>query len=420
MSKIKRIAIITSGGDCQAMNATIRSVVLAAREYDIEVVGIMDGYYGMTYRRPGDYRVLRAEDVEDIISRGGTILNSARFDEFRDEKIIKIAAQNMKEEGIDALIIAGGDGSFRGGLDLLRLSGIPCIGIPCTIDNDITSTEYTLGFDSALRNSIELADSLRDTCNSHMRCNVIEVMGRNCGQIALRTAISVGASAVAVPESPEAFDPDSVIERMIKARIAGKRSFLLVFAEGAFDVKLTDADRKAALDSAVDAYQDGKISATDLAKIADSNYVASFGEQFLARLQRRSREVFADLYASTDNIHYKGQYIETKFARFAHTARGGSPTAYDRVTASQMGELSVRLIADGQFNRVVCVHDGQVTHMDMLEGIGVDSVYRKYRKTGVEDPAALAALTPLQRKLYDFRMKSNADLLRTVSSLSEI
>lgn len=420
MSEVRKVAIITSGGDCQAMNATVRSVVLAARNYNIEVVGIMDGYYGMTHKRPGDYRTLRASDVEDIISRGGTILNSARFDEFRDENVVKIAARNMKDEGIGALIVAGGDGSFRGGLDLLEHSGIPSIGIPCTIDNDITSTEYTLGFDTALRNTIEMADALRDTCNSHKRCNVIEVMGRNCGQIALHAAIATGATAVAVPEAPGAFDADRVIDRMIEARRGGKRSFLVFFAEGAVDTTLEETARKSALDDAIEKYRDGKIGELELARSASAAYVSSYGERFAARLEKRSREAFAEHYAKSNDIHFRGSYIETKFARFAHIARGGRPTTYDRVTASLMGQLAVDLIAAGEYNRVVCVQDGEVTHMDMVEGITVDSIYRKYRKSGVEDPAALASLTPLQRKLYDYRFRINSRLLDAVSELSEI
>jgi 6-phosphofructokinase 1 len=420
MSEVKRIAIITSGGDCQAMNATVRAVVLAARKYNIEVVGIMDGYYGMTHKRPGDYRVLRAEDVEDIISRGGTILNSARFDEFRQESVVRIAAKNMKDEGIGALVIAGGDGSFRGGLDLLKYSDIPCIGIPCTIDNDITSTEYTLGFDTALRNTIQMADALRDTCNSHKRCNVIEVMGRACGQIALLTAIAVGASAVAVPEAPDAFNVDKVIDKMIEARKRGKRSFLVVVAEGAVDTALTDEKKKSAVAAAVENYRAGKISESDLAMIADENYISSFGEQFRTILQRKSKEEFAKYYAETGDINFKGEYIETKFARFAHVARGGSPTVYDRLIASQMGELSVDLIASGTFNKCICVQDGVVTSMDMWDAINVDSLYRKYRKTGVEDAEAIAKLTPQQKKMYDFRFRSNERLLKTVAALSEI
>lgn len=420
MSKVKRIAVMTSGGDCQAMNATVRAVVLAARKYNIETVGIMDGFLGMTYRRPGDFRVLRAENVENIINRGGTILNSARFDEFRQESVVKTAAKNMQEEGIDALVIAGGDGSFRGGLDLLRHSNIPFIGIPSTIDNDITSTEYTLGFDSALRNTIEMADALRDTCNSHQRCNVIEVMGRNCGQIALMTALAVGASAVAIPEAPEAFDANRVIDKMIEARKRGKRSFLVIFAEGAFDTSLTDEARKAALDAAAENYINGKISGRDLAMIADENYISAYGEQFRTKLQRRSREEFARYYAETGDVCFKDEYIETKFARFAHVARGGSPTVYDRVTASRMGELAVDLIAANKANRCICVHDGRITSMDIWDAINVDSVYRKYRKTGVHDAEATAKLNPLQKKLYDNRVRLTEELIKSAAALSEI
>lgn len=420
MPKVKRIAVMTSGGDCQAMNSVVRAVVLAARKYNIETVGIMDGFYGMTYRRPGDFRVLRAEDVENIISRGGTILNSARFDEFRQESVIKTAAKNMKEEGIEALVVAGGDGSFRGGLDLLKYSNIPIIGIPSTIDNDITSTEYTLGFDTALRNTIEMADALRDTCNSHKHCNVIEVMGRNCGQIALMTAIAVGASGVAIPEAPEAFDVDRTIDRMIEARKRGKRSFLVVFAEGAVNTRLTDDEKKATLDAAAESYLADRISGRDLAMIADENYISAFGEQFRTRLQRRSREEFSKYYAETGDIHFKDEYIETKFARFAHVARGGSPTVYDRVTASRMGELAVDLIAAKRGNRCICVHDGRITSMDMWDAINVDSVYRRYRKTGVHDSEAIAKLSPLQKKLYDYRVKLNESLIRSAAALSEI
>ncbi len=420
MSARKKIAIITSGGDCQAMNAAIRSVVLAARKYDIEVVGIKDGFYGMTKKRPGDYRVLHAEDVENIINRGGTVLNSARFDDFRDDNVIKIAAKNMIDEGIEALVVAGGDGSFRGGLDLLKFSGIPCIGIPSTIDNDITSTEYTLGFDTALRNTINMVDALRDTCNSHKRCNVVEVMGRNCGQIALITAIAAGASGVAIPESPEAFNPDETIDRMIAARKAGKRSFIVVFAEGAINRAETEENKKSALAAAVEDYKSGKIGERELSAVANDNYVSSFGEQFRSLIERRSSEEFAKYYEQTGDPEFKGEIIETKFARFAHVARGGAPTAYDRLIASQMGELAIELIAQGADSSCVCVQDGQVVPMDMLEAIGVDKVYREYLKTHTEDPEALAKLTPQQRKMYDFRFKSNEKLLKAAATLAEI
>lgn len=421
MSKnIKKIAVITSGGDCQAMNAALRAVVLAARKYDIEVVGISDAYYGMTYKRPGDFRVLHAEDVENIIGIGGTVLNSARFEEFMDPEVVKRAAKNLDGEGIGALVIIGGDGSFRGGLDLLKHSDIPCIGIPATIDNDIVSTEYTLGFDTALRNTIDMCDALRDTCNSHKRCNVVEVMGRKSGQIALHTAIAVGASAVAIPELPGLFDADKTIDRMIEARKGGKRSFLVIFAEGAVDVSLDAAAKKSALDAAVADYQNGKLDGKALAKLAGYNYTYEYSEQFRVQLEKKSEAAVAEYFNETGNIDFKGESIETKFARFAHVARGGRPTCFDRVTASHMGEAAVDLIVAGKLNRVVCVHDARITSMDMKEAINVDSIYRKLRKSGVEDKEVLASLTKRQRKLYDYRLAVSESLFKTAAALSEV
>lgn len=422
MANVKKIGVITSGGDCQAMNAAVRAVVLAARKYNIEVVGIQNGYYGMTYHYPEDFRTLTAEDVENIIALGGTVLNSARFEEFvgNAENVAKKMGEHLAAEGIGALVIIGGDGSFRGGLDVHKYTGIPCIGIPATIDNDIVSTEYTLGFDTALRNTIDMCDALRDTCNSHKRCNVIEVMGRKAGQIALYAAIASGASAVAIPEEPGLFDAEATIDRMIEARKNGKRSFLVVFAEGAVNTSLTDADRSAALDAAVKDYEAGKIDAKKLTKLASYNFGAEYSEQFKIMLEAKSRAAFAKYYAETNNIDFKDEYIETKFARFAHVARGGRPTCYDRFVAGNMGEMAVKLIAEGKMNRVICVHDGAFTSMDMAEGINVDSFYRKFRKTGSYDKAAYAALTDLQKKLFEYRINISKKLIETAKSLSEI
>lgn len=422
MAKVKKIGVITSGGDCQAMNATVRSVVLSARKYNIEVVGIQNGYYGMTYHYPEDFRTLTAEDVENIIALGGTVLNSARFEEFVGdaENVAKKMGEHLAAQGIGALVIIGGDGSFRGGLDIHKYTGIPCIGIPATIDNDIVSTEYTLGFDTALRNTIDMCDALRDTCNSHKRCNVIEVMGRKAGQIALYAAIASGASAVAIPEEPGLFDPEATIDRMIEARKNGKRSFLVIFAEGAVNTSLTDADRAAALDAAVKDYEAGKLDAKKLTKLASYNFGAEYSEQFKIMLEAKSRAAFAKYYAETNNIDFKDEYIETKFARFAHVARGGRPTCYDRFVAGNMGEMAVKLIAEGSMNRVICVHDGAFTSMDMAEGINVDSFYRKFRKTGSYDKAAYAALTDLQKKLFEYRINVSKKLIETAKSLSEI
>ncbi len=421
-AQIKRIGVITSGGDCQAMNAAVRAVVLSARKYKIEVVGISDAYYGMTHNRPGDFRVLHAADVENIISLGGTVLNSARFAEFGDdpEYYAKLMGKNLEAHGIGALVAIGGDGSFRGSLDIHKYTGIPCIGIPATIDNDIVSTEYTLGFDTALRNTIEMCDALRDTCNSHKRCDVVEVMGRKAGQIALHTAIAVGASAVAIPEAPALFDEEKVIDAMIRARHDGKRSFLVIFAEGAVNTELTDTARKASLDAAVADYTAGKIDGKALTKVAFNGYKAEYSEQFVATLESRSRKAFEKYYAEEGNIDFKGEFIETKFARFAHVARGGRPTCFDRVVAGYMGENAVRLIAEGKLNRVVCVHNGRIADMDMTEAISVDSFYRKFRKSGVLDTAALKAMTPEQKKMFDFRLKVSDSLLATAKSLSEV
>ena len=420
--QIRRIAVITSGGDCQAMNAAIRAVVLSARKYNIEVVGVQGGYYGIYYHPDTAIRPLNADAVENIISRGGTILDSARFEEFKNdfEGISKAIANNLRAAGVDALVVIGGDGSFRGGLDVMGYGGIPCVGIPATIDNDIVSSEYTLGFDTALRNTIGVCDSLRDTCNSHKRCNVVEVMGRNAGQIALHAAIAVGASAVSIPEDPDLFNEADVIDRMIEARRNGKRSFLVVFAEGAENLGLTAEDKKAALDAAVKDYADGKIDQKALTKAVFYNGKAEYSEQFVDALQSKSKEAFKKYYAETGNIDFKDEYIETKFMRCAHMSRGGSPTCFDRVVAGHMGELAVKLLSEGQFNRTVCVHDGRLTHMDMREAITVDSFYRKFRKNGSYDQEKYDQLTDLQKKLFEFRLNVSRRLMETAASLSEV
>lgn len=422
MAEVKKIAVITSGGDCQAMNAAVRAVVLSARKYNIEVMGVQGGYYGIYYHPDTALRPLNAEAVENIISRGGTILDSARFEDFKTdfEGISKAIANNLRSAGIDALVVIGGDGSFRGGLDVMGYGGIPCVGIPATIDNDIVSSEYTLGFDTALRNTIEVCDKLRDTCNSHKRCNIVEVMGRNAGQIALHAAIAVGASAVAIPEDPDLFNEAEVIDRMIEARRCGKRSFLVVFAEGAENLALSAEAKKAALDAAVKDYAEGKIDQKALTKAAFYNCKAEYSEQFVDALQSKSKEAFKKYYAETGNIDFKDEYIETKFMRCAHMSRGGSPTSFDRVVAGHMGEAAVRLLAEGKFNRTVCVHDGRLTDMDMREAISVDSFYRKFRKNGSYDQAKYDELTDLQKKLFAFRLNVSRRLMETAASLSEV
>ena len=194
----------------------------------------------------------------------------------------------------------------------------------------------------------------------------------------------------------------------------------VIFAEGAVNTAFTAEAKKAALDAAVANYTVGNIDGKALAKVAFNDYKAEYSEQFVSALESRSRAAFENYYAEEGNIDFKGEFIETKFARFAHVARGGRPTCFDRVVAGHMGEDAVRLIAEGKLNRVVCVHDGRIADMDMIEAISVDSFYRKLRKTGVMDQAVFNALTPEQKKMFDFRMKVSESLMATAKSLSEI
>ena len=229
------------------------------------------------------------------------------------------AVATCKEHGIDAVIALGGDGTFRGATDLTN-NGIPSIGIPCTIDNDITATEYTIGFDTAMNTVLQLVDSLRETCESHSRCNIVEVMGRDCGLIALYAGISAGAVVIAIPEVP--FDEDFAIEKLKSASANGKRGLIGVFAEG-----------------------------------LSKNYDHSYSESFVKRLN-----------TETD--------IETKFARLGHVVRGGSPTLRDRLTATQMGAAAVSCLLEGKSNVVMCVQRGRITAVDINYALVLDKMYK--------------------------------------------
>ncbi len=432
----KKIAIITSGGDSQSMNAAVRSVVLSAKAMGIEAVGINEGYYGMTHMREDDFIDLDMYKVNNIISKGGTILNSARFPEFKEKENVIKAAENLRRAGIDGLIAIGGDGSFRGAADLLNLGGIPCIGIPATIDNDITATDYSLGFDTAMNETMKMADCLRDTCNSHKRCNIIETMGRGAGYIALYTGIAVGATAVIIPEKMDGFDRDALISRMIEARKNGVRSFLIMVSEGVLcdrdDAKkfieqlnafmsenkdvcfdeITDQDDK-------DTVKAKKAAATKLAKQFHLTFNGAYGEQLQAEIEKRSKEAFKEIYKETGNEDFNGEYIETKFARFAHIVRGGSPTLRDRLIASQMGEMAVKELADGKSNRVICVNNGQLKSIDFNDAMLVDKLYRAYN-AGHPDQAKVDAMTDEQKEIYYRRISEMNDLYALANTLSEI
>ena len=224
---VKTIGVLTSGGDAPGMNAAIRSVVRAALKEDIRVLGVMRGYNGLIN---GDMVEMNMRSVSDIIQRGGTVLYTARCKEFREMAGVLKAKATCEKVGMDGLVVIGGDGSFRGAGDLTSV-GIPCVGIPGTIDNDIACTEYTIGYDTAM----EMVDKLRDTAQSHDRCSVVEVMGRRAGYIALNTGISCGATYICVPEI--GLEMDRIIEKIEAARKLGKKHFIIMVAEGVGHVK---------------------------------------------------------------------------------------------------------------------------------------------------------------------------------------
>ena len=224
---MKRIGVLTSGGDAPGMNAAVRAVVRTACENDMEVVGIRRGYSGLI---SGDLYQMNIRSVSDIIHRGGTILYSARCLEFKEEPGLQKAIKTCRDNNIDGIVVIGGDGSFRGARDL-SLRGIPCIGVPGTIDNDIACTDYTIGYDTCLNTIMDMVDRVRDTTESHDRCSVIEVMGRRAGFLALNAGIAVGATTILVPEFDYDIERD-VIDRMRRTQKTGKQHFIIVVAEG--------------------------------------------------------------------------------------------------------------------------------------------------------------------------------------------
>ena len=340
MAKFRKIGILTSGGDAPGMNAAIRAVARKALDEDVEVVGVLGGYSGLI---KDNIVPLTPRTVSNIIARGGTMLYSDRCPEFKTEEGMRRAIETCQRHGIDALVAMGGDGTFRGATDLTN-RGIPTIGIPCTIDNDITATDYTIGFDSAMNTTVEMIDCLRDTCESHKRCNVVEVMGRDCGQIALQTAIASGAFSAIVPEIP--IDEEELLQRMKALSRAGKRSFVVVISEG-----VTTADGQ------------------------------KYGEVLAKKIE-----------AATG--------IETRFARFAHVVRGGSPTLRDRFTATKMGVRAVELLLEGKSNVVICEVSGRIVDVDINYALIADRMYKNKLQQGdldafgakeIADMRALAA-----------------------------
>jgi 6-phosphofructokinase 1 len=303
----KKIGVLTSGGDAPGMNAAVRAVTRAALSKGMEVVGIQRGYVGLLNR---EFEEMTARSVSGIIQRGGTCLYTARCPEFRNMDGVLKGKAACEELGLEGLVVIGGDGSFRGAGDLSSV-GIPCVGIPGTIDNDIQCTEYTIGYDTAMNTAVEMIDKLRDTTQSHDRCSVVEVMGRKAGFIAVNVAIAVGAEAVITLERP--YDLDAIAAKMVKTKNekGGKHHFIIVVAEG--------------------------VGQTE-------------------NISRTLQEMTG---------------IESRVTVLGHVQRGGSPTLRDRVIATEMGYHAVELLEQGIGNRIVGLKDGKVYDIDLQEGLAM-------------------------------------------------
>ena len=306
----KKIGVLTSGGDAPGMNAAVRAVVRSGINKGLRVFGVYRGYNGLLN---GEIKEMNLRSVSEIIGNGGTMLYTARSEEFKKKEAQLRAAEFCRSNDISGVVVIGGDGSFQGARALTE-AGINCIGVPGTIDNDIACSEYTVGYDTAMNTALEMVDRIRDTAQSHDRCSIVEVMGRRCGDIALQTGIATGATAILVPEIEFNIERD-VIARIVNTQKTGKKHFIIVVAEGV-----------------------GKVN--DLAK-----YI----EQRLG--------------------------IEARATVLGHVQRGGSPTLRDRVVASEMGYRAVELLAQDIGNRVVVMRDGKITDLDITEALQMERVF---------------------------------------------
>jgi 6-phosphofructokinase 1 len=302
---MKTIAVLTSGGDAPGMNAAIRAVVRTAIDKGLRVMGVKRGYSGLIN---GELFEMKKGDVSDILQRGGTILRTARCAEFLTEEGRKKAAGVLKVFGVDGLVVIGGNGSFMGAQKLSKL-GVSTVGIPGTIDNDLSYTEYTLGFDTTLNTVLDAINKLKDTSTSHERVSIVEVMGRDCGDIALYSAIAGGAESVLIPE--KGFDFDELCKTVLEGKLSGKMHNLIIVAEGIG------------------------------------------GSQELAQ---RVEEVTG---------------IETRATILGHIQRGGSPSSFDRMLASRMGVRAVEVLLEGKTSRVIGIRENRITDDDIDEALAM-------------------------------------------------
>ena len=303
---MKRIGLLTSGGDAPGMNAAIRAVVRSGIYYGMEVFGIERGYAGLIEDK---FVPMEMRSVSNIVQFGGTKLRTARCLEMMTEEGQKKAAKALEDHGIEGLVVIGGDGSFRGAKELTEKFGVPTIGIPGTIDNDLEYTDYTLGFDTAVNTCLDIINKLRDTMTSHERVSVVEVMGRHCGDIALYSGIASGAEIIVVPEIK--FDMDDIVRRINRSRANGKHSNIIVVAEGVMG---------------------------------------------------------ADAFAKGLQEHTEYSVRPTCIG---HVQRGGSPSMADRMLAAQFGNKAVRLLNEGIGNRVVGIKDNKIIDMDIIEAVSM-------------------------------------------------
>lgn len=309
---MKKIGVLTSGGDAPGMNAAIRAVIRTGIYNKIKMVGIRDGFDGLIKANIFDMEIA---SVADIIHRGGTILGAARSDEFVTDEGFKKALDIVRVFNIDGLVVLGGDGSFKGARALSQ-AGIPTIGIPCTIDNDLGYTDYTIGFYTAVETVLDAIGKIRDTSSSHGRANVVEVMGRDDGDIALYAGLAGGAESIIVPEM--GFDMDAVIKKTLEGKQRGKLHNIIVLAEGIGN-------------------------AYDLAK---------------------------EIEVKTD--------IETRVTILGYIQRGGSPTAFDRIIASQMGRKAVELLMDNKGGKVLGVKGSSLFDMDIDQALEQEANFNKF------------------------------------------
>lgn len=308
---MRTIGVLTSGGDAPGMNAAIRAVVRAGLDKDLRVMGIQRGYSGLL---SGEIFEMNRHSVSDIIQRGGTILKTARCEEFKKEEVRKKAAQILKVFGIDGLVVIGGDGSFTGARLLSEL-GVKTIGIPGTIDNDLAYTQYTIGFDTALNTVLDAINKLRDTSTSHERISIVEVMGRNCGDIALYAGLAGGAESIIVPE--KGYDLDEICKTVLDGKLKGKLHNLIIVAEG----------------------------------VGGANELADKIEDITG--------------------------IETRATILGHIQRGGSPSAFDRILASRMGARAVELLIEGKTSRVIGTVGGEIIDLDTNEALNIKNPFNE-------------------------------------------